>query len=279
VALLIGPLVNNKGVEPVITDTAFQLLEQGKSQPIKDSSLITTGLSVLDQEAGGLANGLVLLAGRPSICHEALAKYIALKVSTSGNRRVVWFSTALSGPFLMKEFLRHGCNYQDLVANNNLIIVDTPNLTVKMIKEELDGLIPDQLSNQGLVIVDDLEVLLFSSLQENSNKARIAKKLRNMGLERNFSMILNCMLSKKLEYRQCKYPRLSDLKKFHHFVVEADQVIITYYPRTYREDEPQDYWEMNLMKNRNGPRLPQYFTESISTLFQEEREGKEKESI
>lgn len=263
----------------MITCTASQLLEQGKSQTIKDSSLITTGLSSIDQEAGGLAKGLVLLAGRPSPCHEALAKYISLRVSRNDNRRVVWFSTAFSGPFLMKEFLKHGCNYQDLVANKNLIIVDTPNLTVRMIKEKLDELIPNELINQGLVIVDDLKLLLFSPPQENSNKARIAEKLRNMGLERNFSMVLNCMLSKKLEYRKCKYPRLSDLKKFLHFVVEADQVITTYYPYTYREDEPQDYWEMNLMKNRNGPCSGQYFIESISTLFQEEREGNEQGTI
>lgn len=263
----------------MITDTASKLLEQEKSQPIKDSSLITTGLSSLDQEAGGLAKGLVILTGRPSPCHEALAKYISLRASTSGERKVVWFNTAFSGPFLMKEFLKHGCNYQDLVANENLIIVDTPKLTVRMIKEKLDQLIPKELSKQGLVVVDDLEVLLFSSLQESSNKARIAEKLRNMGLERNISMLLNCMLSKKLEYRKCKYPRLSDLKKFHHFVVEADQVITTYYPYTYREDEPQDHWEMNLMKNRNGPRLAQYFSEPISALFQEEREGNEKEAI
>jgi replicative DNA helicase len=264
----------------VITDTASQLLEQEKSQTIKDSSLITTGLSSLDQEAGGLAKGLVLLAGRPSPCHEALAKYISLRVSRNDNRRVVWFSTAFSGPFLMKEFLKHGCNYQDLVANKNLIIVDTPNLTVRMIKEKLDELIPNELSNQGLVIVDDLEVLLFSCLQENSNKARIAKKLRNMGLERNFSMVLNCMLSRKLEYRKCKYPRVSDLKKYHHFVVEADQVVITYYPHTYLpEQEPQDHWEMRLVKNRNGPCSGQYFTEPISVLFQEEREGNGKEAI
>jgi replicative DNA helicase len=101
-----------------------------------------------------------------------------------------------------------------------------------------------------------------------------------MGLERNFSMILNCMLSKKLEYRKCKYPRLSDLKKFHHFVVEADQVVITYYPHTYLpEQEPQDHWEMRLIKNRNGPCSGQYFTEPISVLFQEEREGNGKEAI
>jgi replicative DNA helicase len=279
VALLIGPLVNNKGVEPVITDTASQLLEQGKSQPIKDSSLITTGLSNLDQEAGGLAKGLVLLAGRPSICHEALAKYIALKVAVSGNRKVIWFTTASSGPFLMKEFLKQGCNYQDLIKNNDLIIVDTSKLTVDMIRDELDDLIPEWLSNQGLVIVDDLEVLLFSSLQEISNQSRIAGKLRSLGLERNFTLIARCILSRKLEYRKYKQPRLSDLKKYRHFVIEADQVIAIHYPHIYNETEPQNHWEWHLLKNRNGLCWNQYFTESISTLFQEQREGNEKASI
>ena len=252
----------------MITYTASELLSSESINTSKASSPIITGFSSLDDDAGGLAQGLVLLGGRPSPCHDGLAKYLALRASKDGNRKVVWFSTAFSARFLLNQFVRQGCYHQDLIENENLTIVDTPSLTMGMIEDELDGLIPNELSEQGLVIIDDLSKLIFSLRQENYSNTTVAENLRELGLARNLTVLLNCMLRKKLEKRKCKYPRLSDFKEYDHFVVEADQVLVTFYPHTYRpEQESKDYWELNLFKNRNGPCVSQYSTVPISALF------------
>ncbi len=251
----------------MITHTAFELLSLDNISSSTASSPIITGLSSLDNEAGGLAKGLVLLGGRPSPCYQSLAKYLALQVSKQADRKVVWFTSVYSGPFLMRKFIEEGCKREDLAENENLIIVDTPRLTVEMIEAEIKRLFPRELSNQGMVVIDEQAVFSFILRHDGNRLAQMAESLRELGLERNFTVLLNCMLHKKLEKRAFHYPKISDLKRYDQFFMRADQVIITFYPHTYSEHECGKYWELNLFKNRTGPRVRQDFATPVSALF------------
>ena len=232
---------------------AFHLLEQGRAHAAGTSVEITTGIEVLDRCTHGLPVGLVLLAGRHASGHELLARQIALNVSRTGNTPVVWFSTQFNGEFLVGQLLAHPEADQVLADSCALTIIDTPRLTMSMMRAKLDELLDPGSGGRTLVIVDDLEALLKSCLPEPIDQTEIAHELRSTALAHNASLMICCSLSRKLEERKNKAPRLADLRKASRFVLEADQVLAAYYPHYYEPERfPDDEWQLLVLKNRNG---------------------------
>lgn len=214
---------------------------------------ILTGVDRLDQCTRGLPIGLVLLAGRHASGHELLARQIALNVSRSGSTPVIWFSTQFSAELLVGRFLAHAEAEQVLTDDYALTIIDTPRLTMGMMRAKLDELLDIENGNRVLVILDDLEILLKSCFPKPIDPTQIAHALRSTALAHNASLMICCGLSRKLEERKNKAPRLSDLIKVSAFVLEADQVMAAYYPHYYEPGSfPQDEWQILILKNRNG---------------------------
>lgn len=233
---------------------ASHLLDQGRLHNSRKVAGISTGIVHLDMTSRGLPVGLVLLAGRPQSGHQALARQIALNVGQAGSIPVIWFSMQFNAVALIGQFLAHLEADQMLADNHSLTIVDTPRLTMKAINKGLDGALEAGSDHQGLMIVDDLAMLLESCLRGSVDQCEIARELRGMAVARNLSLMVCCGLSRKLENRENKIPRLSDLKALKAFVLEADQVIATHYPYIYEpEIASKDAWEILLLKNRNGP--------------------------
>lgn len=232
---------------------ASNLLDQGRAYAAKAVVGIPTGVDGLDQCTRGLPIGLVLLAGRLASGHELLARQIALNVSCSGSTPVIWFSTQFSGEFLVGRFLAHVGADQVLTDNHALTIIDTPRLTTDMMRSKVDELLDPGIGSHGLIIVDDLEILLKSCVPEPIDQTEIAHALRSTALAHNASLMICCGLSRKLEERKNKAPRLSDLNKTSPFVLEADQVMAAYYPHYYEPERfPDDEWQILVLKNRNG---------------------------
>jgi replicative DNA helicase len=232
---------------------ALHLLDRGKAHLAETSLAISTGIDSLDRCAHGLPVGLVLLAGRPSSGHEPLARQIALNVCRSGSTQVIWFSTKFNGEFLVSQFLAHTEADQVLVESRALTIIDTPRLTMDMMRAKLDDLLDPASGGQPLVIIDDLETLLKSCLPKQIDRTAIAHELRSTALAYDASLIICCGLSRKLEERKNKAPRLSDLRKVSAFVLEADQVMTAYYPHHYEPERfPDHEWYLMVLKNRNG---------------------------
>ena len=235
------------------TFKALRLLDCGKAHKSGAVVGIPTRIDVLDTTARGLPVGVVLLAGRPESGHEVLARQVALTVSQAGTP-VIWFSTQLNAEALMGYFLAHSMAVQVPADNIDLTIVDTPSLTTRMISVKLDEWLQVGCSSRGLIIVDDLAALLKSSFRGAINQGEIVRELRGIALARNLSLILCCGLSRKLEERKNKMPRLSDLNAITPFVMEAEQVLATHYAHHYEpEISPKDDWQIMMLKNRNGP--------------------------
>ncbi|MCX7166587.1 MAG: hypothetical protein NTV11_09970 [Rhodocyclales bacterium] len=232
---------------------ASHLLDHGRAYTANAVVGIPTGVDGLDQCTRGLPIGLMLLAGRHASGHELLARQIALNVSRTGSTPVIWFSTKFSGEFLMSLFLAHIEADQALTANQTLTIIDTPRLTLDMMRTKLAELLDIENGSRALVIVDDLEILLKSCPPESIGKIEIAHQLRSAALAHNASLMICCGLSRKLEERKNKTPCLSDLKRISPFVLEADQVMAAYYSHYYEpEGFPEDEWRILILKNRNG---------------------------
>jgi replicative DNA helicase len=232
---------------------ASHLLDQGKAHATRTNLEIRTGIEVLDQCTHGLPVGLVMLAGRFDSGHEPLARQIALNVSRTGSTPVIWFSTKFSGEFLVSQLLEHSDADQVLTDNQALTVIDTPRLTMDMLRTKLNELLDPVNRGRSLVIVDDLEILLKSYPPDLIGQTEIAHQIRTIALAHNASLMICCGLSRKLEDRKNKSPRLSDLKKVSAFVLEADQVMATYYPYFYEPKMfPQVEWQILILKNRNG---------------------------
>ncbi len=232
---------------------ASHLLDQGRAYTAKAVLGIPTGVDGLDQCTRGLPIGLVLLAGRHASGHELLARQIALNVSRAGSTPVIWFSTQFSAELLVRRFLAHAEADQVLTDNPALTIIDTPRLAMGMVRAKLDELLDPGIGNRGLVVVDDLEILLKSCFPAPIDQTEIAHQLRSTALAHNASLMICCGLSRKLEERKNKAPRLSDLKKISPFVLEADQVMAAYYAHYYEPERfPDDEWQILVLKNRHG---------------------------
>lgn len=232
---------------------ASHLLDQGRAHAAGTIIDISTGIELLDRCTHGLPVGLVLLAGRHASGHEFLARQIALNASRTGSSQVIWFSTQFSGEFLLSQFLAHADADQALADNHALTIIDTPRLTMDMMWAKLHELLVPSNGGRSLVVMDDLETLLKSCLPDPIDQTEIAHELRSTALAHNASLMICCGLSRKLEERKNKAPRLSDLRKASPFVLEADQVMAAYYPHYYEPERfPDDEWQLLVLKNRNG---------------------------
>jgi replicative DNA helicase len=235
------------------TLNASHLLDRGKAHAAGTRLAISTKIELLDRCTHGLPVGLVLLAGRHASGHELLARQIALNVSRTGNTPVVWFSTQFNAEFLVSQFLAHADADQVLADSHALTIIDTPRLAVDMMRAKLDELLDRGMGGRTLVIIDDLETLLKSCLPGAIDQTEIAHELRSTALAHNASLMVCCGLSRKLEERKNKAPRLSDLPMASPFVLEADQVMAAYYPHYYEPERfPDDEWRLLVLKNRNG---------------------------
>lgn len=234
---------------------ASQLLEQGRAHASGTNLEIKTGIEVLDRCTHGLPVGLVLLAGRHASGHKLLARQIALNASRTVSTQVIWFSTQFNGEFLVSQFLAHAEANQVLADSHALTIIDTPRLTMDMMRTKLNELLDPVNRGQSLIIVDKLEILLRSCPPDPIGPTEIAHQIRSIAQAHNASLIICCGLSRKPEERKNKAPRLSDLRKAYPFVLEADQVMAAYFPHYYEPERfPDDEWQLLILKNRNGSR-------------------------
>jgi replicative DNA helicase len=233
---------------------ASELLDRVRSRRTQRLVGLQCGIDDLDCVSRGLPVGLVVLAGRPQSGHGVLARQIALNVVQSTRSTVAWFSTQLSAEAFVEGLLQHSLAEQVLVDNNQLTIIDSPRLTVSMTKSSVKTLFENTGCTQGLVVIDALEMAFPLSVGKPRVQRALAKKLRSIALANNISLIVCCGLSRKLEERKDKVPRISDLKNRWNFDMEADLVIATHYPYTYEPDTySTDEWSLRVLKNRHGP--------------------------
>ena len=139
------------------------------------------------------------------------------------------------------------------LAGVNVLIDDTPNITVSGMKAKLrrEGKI-------GLVVIDYLQ-LMQSDRRNDGNRvqevADISRSLKIMAKELNVPVICCAQLSRGPESRTDKRPMLSDLRDSGAIEQDADTVIFLYRDEYYKTEGSQDEGniaEIIIAKNRHG---------------------------
>jgi len=108
----------------------------------------------------------------------------------------------------------------------------------------------------GLIIIDYMQLMQNSSRAENRQQeiSEISRSLKSLARELNVPVIAASQLSRAVEQRIERRPRLSDLRESGAIEQDADLVIFIYREEYYKpKTEKKGTAEIIISKQRNGP--------------------------
>jgi replicative DNA helicase len=108
----------------------------------------------------------------------------------------------------------------------------------------------------GLIVVDYLQLIEPNSKFMNSVQqiSEISRQLKGLARELNIPVLALSQLSRAVETRTPKIPRLSDLRDSGSIEQDADVVLFIYRDDVYNESSPRKgIADIIIAKHRNGP--------------------------
>lgn len=217
---------------------------------------ILTGFYELDNLINGLNKSeLIVIASRPAMGKSNLLLNIALNVAVNGKIPVALFNLELSKEQCTERMIAQKSlvNINKIKTNNvnddeakqvkttiieladaPIYIDDTPSISIQELKEKSFKLKEEK--NIGLVLIDYLQ-LINDGKDEN-----ICTSLKNLAIELDVSVIITSQLTTKIDKREDKRPKLSDVNS----VVEEESDVVMF---LYSEDNNR---EIIVAKNRYG---------------------------
>jgi replicative DNA helicase len=244
---------------------------------------ISTGYRDLDRILAGLhPTNLVILAARPGMGKTSLMLNIAQNVALAGNT-VAIFSLEMSREEIVTRMLcangridsqklRTGrlteadftklSNAAGALYKQNIFVDDSPGLTVTEIRAKSRRL--RRRPGLDLIVVDYIQ-LMNGSGQENRQQeiAMISRSLKGLARELNIPIIALSQLTRGVESREDKRPRLGDLRESGAVEQDADVVMFIYREdQNYTEEQwnaqyptqpyPRNMAELIISKHRHG---------------------------
>ena len=239
---------------------------------------IPTGFMDFDHMTSGLQPGnLVIIAGPPSMGKTTLVLNMAQNIAIEHKRPVAIFSLEMSAQDILMRMLsaeshidfgrlRTGHFSEDYwrplteaagrLSEAPILIKDNPGLTVQSLYAEALRLKNEHV-NLALVVVDYLQMLRVDNKYNTREEdlSEISRALKSLAWELKVPVIACSQLSREVERRPDKQPRLSDLRGSGAIGEAADLVAFLYREDYYEDEEAGDRVEANLMikKQRNGP--------------------------
>ena len=260
-------------LDVIMSDTVQTIMKRVQNRG--ELSGVTTGFTDLNSLLGGFQKSdLVLLAARPSMGKTALAVNLAVNAAKAG-KKVAMFSLEMSktqiGQRILASFAQMNLSSlfkgelegQDLVnlitASNELSkyslhIDDTAAISLIELKAKLRRLKMEE--GLDLVVVDYLQLMTTGERIENRVQeiSQISRGLKAISKELDVPVLALSQLSRALEQRPDKRPKLSDLRESGAIEQDADIVMFLYRDYVYnKETENPNLAEVIVSKHRNGP--------------------------
>ena len=260
-------------LDVIMSDTVQTIMKRVQNRG--ELSGVTTGFTDLNSLLGGFQKSdLVLLAARPSMGKTALAVNLAVNAAKAG-KKVAMFSLEMSktqiGQRILASFAQMNLSSlfkgelegQDLVnlitASNELSkyslhIDDTAAISLIELKAKLRRLKMEE--GLDLVVVDYLQLMTTGERVENRvlEISQISRGLKAIAKELDVPVLALSQLSRALEQRPDKRPKLSDLRESGAIEQDADIVMFLYRDYVYnKETENPNLAEVIVSKHRNGP--------------------------
>lgn len=240
---------------------------------------VSTGFDDLDHYLSGLQKSdLIIIGARPSVGKTSLALDIARNAAVRSQQPVGVFSLEMSREQVIDRLiaseshiplwkLRTGrltdeMEFQmiqvglDSLSRAPIYIDDTPSPNILQLRSMARRLQSEH--GLGLLIIDYLQLILPRTHSDNTVQqiTEVSRGLKGIARELNVPVLALAQLSRAVEQRESKIPRLSDLRDSGSIEQDADVVLFIY--RSDREKqnptpEEQNTAELIIAKHRNGP--------------------------
>src|SRR3989338_2732544 len=240
---------------------------------------VATGFTKLDEILSGLQRSdFIILGARPSLGKTTLAFDIARHAAVKNHIPVGIFSLEMSREQVVDRFisaeaqvalwrLRTGklsdqLEFEmiqesfDRLSQAPIFIDDTPSPRILQIRSVARRLQIEQ--GLGLIIIDYLQLIQPRTNFENivQQVTEISRGLKALARELKTPVLALSQLSRAVDQRETKIPRLSDLRESGSLEQDADVVLLICRKNWERSDatpEEKDLAEIIIAKHRNGP--------------------------
>jgi len=242
---------------------------------------VPTGFFGLDNLLSGLQkSNLIILGARPSLGKTALSLDIARHAALKAGVPVGIFSLEMSREEVIDRFIAAESNVPlwklrtgrvtddvefqmiqhglDELSKASLFIDDTPSPNILQMRSMARRLQVEH--GLGLLIVDYLQLVSPRTGGSNFNLVQqiteISRGLKGLARELNVPVLALSQLSRGVDQRDNKVPKLSDLRESGSIEQDADIVLFIYRKDRDRLDVPpeeQNMAQILIAKHRNGP--------------------------
>lgn len=240
---------------------------------------IPTGFQDIDNMLSGLQRSdLVIIGARPSLGKTSLALDIARFVGVNAKEPVGIFSLEMSKEQVIDRLisaqarvplwdLRTGKLKEDdafvfiqgaldELSKSPIFIDDTPSPNILQMRSMARRLQAE--SGLSLLIIDYLQLIQPRTSSDNMVQqiTEISRGLKGLARELNVPVIALSQLSREVDKRENKRPRLSDLRESGSIEQDADVVMFIYrkdHEKTNPSPEEIGHAEIIVAKHRNGP--------------------------
>ncbi|MGG1676712.1 replicative DNA helicase [Neobacillus sp. NRS-1170] len=240
---------------------------------------IDTGYVSLNQMTSGWNKGdLIILAARPSVGKTAFALNLAMNCCKKGGV-VDLFSLEMPNKQLVKRMLSNltgidGAKWRnsyrlfteedrakattalEIYYKWNFQIDDHSTQTVSDIRARIQKTRREFPDSDYLVVIDYLQLISVTGKHDRHDLAiaSITQELKRIAKQYQVPIILLSQLSRGVEQRIDKRPRMSDLRDSGSIEQDADVIMLLYRDEYYnRENEENKIIEIEIAKQRNGP--------------------------
>lgn len=260
---------------------------------------IPTGWYELDKMTSGFhENQLIILAARPAMGKTAFALNLATNVAIKAKKTVAIFSlemgaeqlanriisslgqiegTKLASGNLLNNDWKRITEARSQLSGAKIYISDDVGVTVGDIKSKCRRLATSE-EGLDLVIIDHLQLLTMGGNYGNNRQAEItdiSRNLKKMAMELNIPVVALAQLSRGVESREDKRPKMSDLRESGSIEQDADIVALLYRddyyqtPKDSMEAADPSLSELIIGKHRNGPtgKIDLLFRKNTSTFL------------
>jgi len=252
---------------------------------------VPTGFTKLDDLLSGLQRSdFIILGARPSLGKTAFALDIARHAAVKNQIPVGIFSLEMSREQVVDRLIAAEANVTlwrlrtgklndqlefemireslDRLSKAPIFIDDTPSPSILQIRSAARRLQLEQ--GLGLVIVDYLQLIQPRTNSENivQQVTEISRGLKALARELKTPVLALSQLSRSVDQREVKIPRLSDLRESGSLEQDADVVMFIcrkVWERSDISSEEQNLVEILIQKHRNGP------TGTVELMFDPDR--------
>lgn len=284
-----------------IKDILTPVMDQIESVYDNENSLlgVTSGFNDLDGMTSGFkASELIILAARPSMGKTAFCLNVAANCAFGSNTPVAIFSIEMSKESLVQRVLcaeaeidasrlstgnLHDNEWKKLtraigrLSEAPIFIDDTPALTVLELKAKARRLKAE--FGLGMIIIDYMQLMSGSKGKKTESRmqeiSEIARGLKAVARELEVPVMALSQLSRAVEQRPDKIPRLSDLRESGEIEQTADLVMFIHREDYYNNtgEEQTNMGKIIIAKQRNGPtgNIDLFFRKEITKFYNIEK--------